>query len=95
MKEVKVLYRQTITDLSLQELGDPGRAVEVAALNGLSITDELEAGQILLMPDYDVQNRDVVQLFSNPALAPASIDDSAMRDEGIDFWVIENDFIVQ
>lgn len=95
MREVKVLYRQTIPDLAIQELGDAERAVEIAEMNGLSLTDELEAGQVLMLPDYDIQKRDVVQLFSDRALAPATGDEDVTIDEGIDFWVIEKDFIVQ
>lgn len=93
---IKVLYQQTITDIAVQELGDAERAVEIAALNGLSLTTLLQAGQTLEVPDFDISKTDVVQLFSNKALAPASRDEAeSNQDEGIDFWALEVDFIVQ
>lgn len=95
MRVVKVLYQQTIIDLAIQALGDASRAIEIAALNGLGVTDELTPGQELQIPDYDITKTDVVQLFTNPALAPASMDDAMSLDEGIDFWAIEMDFEVQ
>lgn len=96
MKDVKVLYQQTITDIAVQELGDAERAIEIAALNGLSLTTALQAGQILTVPDFDITKADTVQLFTNKALAPASFaDDDFDENEGIDFWALEIDFIVQ
>ncbi|MFT3750973.1 MAG: hypothetical protein QM768_21850 [Agriterribacter sp.] len=95
MRVVKVLYQQTITDIAIQEMGDAGRAIEIAALNELSLTDELTPGQELQLPDYDITKTDVVQLFTNRALAPASMDDAMSLDEGIDFWAIGIDFEVQ
>lgn len=94
MKLVKVLYQQTIIDIAVQELGDAERAVEIAALNGLGITDELTAGQVLQVPDYDLSKINTVQLFTNTALAPASVDDAMTVDEGIDYWALEMDFEV-
>lgn len=94
MNLVKVLYQQTIIDIAVQELGDAERAVEIAALNGLGITDELTAGQVLQVPDYDASKVNTVQLFMNKALAPASVDDAMTIDEGIDYWALEMDFEV-
>ncbi len=96
MKDVATLYGQTVSDIAIQELGDAERAMEIAELNGLSISTELTPGLILQVPDYERNKIDVVQLFTNKALAPASMDVlSSDLDEGIDYWALELDFIVQ
>ncbi len=98
MKVVKILLGQTISDIAVQELGDAERSMEVAGLNGLSVTDDLSTMSTLLVPDYDTSKINTVQLFSDIANAPASADVSggfAAPLEGIDYWILENDFIIQ
>lgn len=98
MKVVKILLGQTISDIAVQELGDAERSMEIADLNGLSLSDDLTGIDTLLVPDYDTSKVNIVNLFSDPANAPASADVSGGVDsqlEGIDYWILENDFIVQ
>jgi hypothetical protein len=100
MKEVKILDRQTFIDVAAQELGDPSRALEIADLNERNVTDELEAGEVIIVPDYDLDKRSLVNLFSDDANKPASAwttqeKEDAGEGEGIGFWIIENDFVVQ
>ena len=99
MIKVTVSYGQTWLDIALQELGDMERAIELARLNNRSITDELQAGEELLVPDFDSQKRSIIQLFRNAANRPASGDTFIAADpdtvgEGIEFWALENDFVV-
>jgi hypothetical protein len=98
MTKVTVAYGQTWLDIAMQELGDIERTIELAQLNGRSITDALEAGEILNVPDFDTSRRSIVQLFRNNANKPASGDnmiaDTGTVGEGIEFWAIENDFVV-
>ncbi|MFL5747213.1 MAG: hypothetical protein ACJ751_21240 [Niastella sp.] len=100
MTNVTVSYGQTWLDIALQELGDMERAIELAQLNGRAITDDLQAGEALLVPDFDQEKRSIIQLFRNTANRPASGDTfnaaepGSTGNEGIEFWAIENDFIV-
>ena len=99
MNKVTVSYGQTWLDLALQELGDMERAIELAQLNNRAITDDLQAGEELLVPDFDSEKRSIIQLFRNKANRPASGDtfiaaDPGSDGEGIEFWAIENDFVV-
>lgn len=97
MKVVKILLGQTICDLAVQELGDAERSMEIADLNGLSLTDDLAALNTLLVPDYDSAKVNIVSLFSDLANAPACADVSGGVNsipEGIDYWILENDFII-
>jgi hypothetical protein len=98
MKTVNVLNGQTMLDIALQELGDVERAGEIAVLNDRSITDDLVAGESLSVPVYDSGKRTLVQLFSARGSRPASGGGNPFgrpSGSGVDFWEIENDFIVQ
>src|SRR5665213_883962 len=98
MKVVKILLGQTISDIAVQELGAAERSMEVADLNGLSLSDDLTSINTLLVPDYDTSKVNIVNLFSDPANAPASNDvsgNTAAELEGIGYWYLENDFVVQ
>jgi hypothetical protein len=99
MTKVTVSYGQTWLDIAMQELGDMERAMELALLNDRSITDELQAGEELIVPDYDLEKRSIIQLFRNAANKPASSDTFSAAEpdttgEGIEFWALENDFVV-
>lgn len=98
MKQVKALFGQTVLDIAIQELGDVSRAIEIALLNGLSLTADLSAGQVLSVPQAAKDVRSIVQLFTDKANAPASgntVGGFPVKEEGIDFWAIENDFQIQ
>jgi hypothetical protein len=45
--EIKVLNGQSIFDVAIQAAGSAEAAMEIAALNGISITDDLAAGTVL------------------------------------------------
>jgi hypothetical protein len=99
MNKVTVSYGQTWLDIALQELGDMERAIELAQLNNRAITDDLQAGEELTVPDFDSEKRSIIQLFRTAANRPASGDtfSAAAPDsngEGIEFWALENDFVV-
>lgn len=96
MKEVTVKNGQTLIDICIQELGDPEQLLVVAALNELEVTELLTAGQTILVPDFALDKKAIVKIFTDPALAPAS-DKGDLSDvlvEGIEFWSVEFDFVV-
>lgn len=97
MKAVKILDGQTIIDIAAQELGDLERSYEIAQMNGMNLTDELTAGEMIDVPDADISKRNIISLFADEANAPASDTPESSTGilEGIDYWIIENDFIVQ
>ncbi len=97
MNKVKVYNGQTLIDIAVQELGDPARVMEVAELNDMNVTDELVSGAMVIVPVFDKSKRSHVILFADPANRPASglnINEAALP-EGIGYWYLENDFIVQ
>jgi hypothetical protein len=94
----KVLFGQTLLDIAAQELGDASRAFEIAVLNNKSITDALTAGEQYICPVPALKVRDVLPVFLNEGNIPASDDisgDIISKDEGVEYWGIENDFIIQ
>lgn len=98
MAKVIVQYGQTWLDIAMQEMGDVQRVIEIVQLNGRSLTDELQAGEELEVPVFEPSKRKLVALFSDPANKPASgsnvIGGDTIEGEGIEFWGIENDFLV-
>lgn len=87
---------QALMDLAIQETGSFESVMQMAFINGISITDELE-----LEREYrktDVVDERIVAVFAG-ALKPASnvpVDEEQLpaEPEGIDYWIIENTFIV-
>lgn len=89
--------RQTLADIALQYGGDFQTVVELAELNGISITDDLVDGQELETPDTAAAPA-VVRRYKvkgvEPATALSEDELSAIAQEGINFMGIEIDFIV-
>ncbi len=92
--KVTVLDRQSIFDMAVQSSGSAEAAFEVAILNNLSITDDLEAGQELIL--LQIVNKEIATYYANRQLKPATgITESEIQPGGIDFMGIEIDFIIR
>jgi hypothetical protein len=76
---IKVLQGQTFFDIAIQELGSAEGAFELAVLNGLSVTDDLDPGQELQLPA--VVNRSISEYYANKGIKPATGFDSAQPTE--------------
>ena len=91
--------RQTMLDMALQSGGHVETVLALAADNGLSVTDRLEDGQELTVPE-PVEDGDArtVRLYRAHGVEPAteaSVDDmTACPYGGIGFMSIEIDFEV-
>lgn len=96
--EVIVLDGQNFIDLATFYCGSPDLAAEFALLNGLTVTDTLEAGIKLKKPA--VSNKKVQAYFAQKNIHPATDIDitsdagSAVELAGIGYWAIEVDFII-
>ncbi|GAB4132178.1 MAG: hypothetical protein OHK0045_11720 [Raineya sp.] len=62
MSQYTVKYQQSLLDIALQELGDASAVVPLAVLNNMSITENLEAGQSLQLPE-EITRPEVVRYF--------------------------------
>ena len=91
--------RQTLLDIALQIGGHIETVLALAEANGISITDRLEDGRILIVPE-PIESGDArtVELYKAHKVEPAteiSPDEmSACPYGGIGFMGIEIDFIV-
>jgi hypothetical protein len=94
MRTIVVKDRQTLFDIAVQAMGDADAAYELARLNDISVTEELESGQQLLMPD-EATDESTVGEFKTKKWCPATADqEQDVIPGGIGFMGIEIDFIV-
>lgn len=98
--QIKVLHNQTLLDISIYLFGTAIGAMSLAIANDISLTDDLEVGQILNVPENsDFGQRLIAEYFQNKGLKPATaitmIEKEIETPSGIDYWAIEVDFEVQ
>jgi hypothetical protein len=84
-------YNQALIDIALQGTGDVTRVIEVAQLNGLSITDDLTAGDELITPVASVDKQRTQVFFNASPNYPASGGSNLFIDDegGIGGWYID------
>lgn len=97
MDAVRVEPGQSLVDISLQRCGSVEALLELAQTNGVSPTDTLTAGAALATPAPS--SRAVANLYAVNGIIPATAVTLAQElqtiaDEGIEFWAIEDDFII-
>lgn len=98
MATIKVSEGQTLKDVAVQYLGDATKAIGIAYLNKIELTDDIEIGTLLELPDnVEVEKMAFVQFLKNNKLIPASAiqQPTTVQLEGIGYWHIEDDFVVQ
>lgn len=95
--KVKVLHNQSLFDIAIMYFGTANAVFEIALLNNISVTEVLHAGLELLLPNTDYGFNEVVNYYRSNRIAPATeIDfDFITENEGISYWAINVDFIVQ
>ena len=97
---ITVLNNQSLFDISIRYTGTIENAFKLAVANGLSLTDELESGAQLIIPEDVQMNNDVVNYFAAKGIQPATgfeFDDIEiiLVLEGISYWILNKNFIVQ
>jgi LysM repeat protein len=98
MRTIKVSEGQTLLDIAIEHCGDVNVWNAIADLNALSLTDDLVVGQELKLPDAAIEKERIVEMFRKPHLKPASAEEpeseGGLLDEGLEFWYIEDDFVI-
>ena len=90
---VTVLHNQSLLDLALQHTGTIESIFESAEANALNITDDIQAGKILILPTEAFTNNTAKNI--QPATAFTREDKQVLeRLEGISIWAINLDFVV-
>ncbi|WP_407512763.1 hypothetical protein [Elizabethkingia miricola] len=93
---VTVLHNQSLLDIAIQATGKAENAIFIAIANKISITDDLEPGTELLIPEVS-EDLDVKNYYRAKNVHPATAMKTAGINypEGINYWEIENDFQIQ
>lgn len=65
-----VCHGQTLFDIALQYCGGIDAAFEIAAINGLSISDTLSVGMLLRIPEQ--QNLKTARYYKDNGIKPAT-----------------------
>jgi hypothetical protein len=89
--EITAFNGQSIFDIAVQYGGSVEAVFEIAAASDISITDELTMDRPLTM-DSKGMNPLVSEYFRTHRLYPATGD--VKMGEGIEFWAIEYDFLI-
>lgn len=96
--EIIILPNQSLLDITLQHTGNVENTFLIALANNISITDHLEVGTKITIPEASEINKQVFTNYVIKKIEPASarISDLNIKPlSGINYWEIENDFIVQ
>lgn len=99
MQTITVRDRQCFLDLAMQYAGDASAAVQMAFDNLLPVTQIFTPGTTLPFPV--VVDAEITTVFKTEKAIPASSKSTFSGGggggggEGIGFWIISNDFIVQ
>ncbi|MDR2361706.1 MAG: hypothetical protein LBD91_03155 [Prevotellaceae bacterium] len=91
--EIQVLNGQTLFDVAMQAAGSVEAAHEIARANGLNVTDELMDGARLTVPA--VVDRQIVAYYRINAIKPATALPMDTFSGGVEFWRVEQNFIIE
>ena len=91
--------RQCLFDIAVQYMGSAEGAYNLAQRLNCAITDELPIGTAIEIYADDVIDNGVAQCYALNAIAPATSVESTSTTkpegrEGIEYWAIEEDFVV-
>ena len=98
--EITVLHNQSLFDIAIQHTGNVMNAFAIAQANNLSITAPLVAGSKLIIPGTVEMNNDVKGYYAAKKIQPATgttegTENGAEELEGISYWIINKNFVVQ
>lgn len=101
-REVRILQMQSLFDISIEKCGSIEAVFRIAELNGLSITDTIEAGTAVVLPE--VIDGPVAEFYRKRGLKPATdyLTEASeggggsgdMFDDGIDYMAVGVDNVV-
>ncbi|MCK0202662.1 hypothetical protein MWN41_06470 [Ornithobacterium rhinotracheale] len=96
--QIVVLHKQSLFDVSLMHTGSIVGIFKLAEANNLSITDDVQAGQRLELPQVIMQDADILAYYQAKNIRPATgvshTGNAINQPEGISYWTINQDFVV-
>lgn len=76
---ITVLHNQTFQDIAIEKTGDFLNAFSIAVFNEMAVSDFLEPGTDLIIPDDLIIDVDVIAYFQSKKLQPAT----ALNDQTV------------
>lgn len=70
--QIVVLHNQSLLDVCLQHTGSIESVFELAMANDLAITDDVQAGQILELPEGIAMDKDILNYYKAKNIQPAT-----------------------
>ncbi|AZZ59145.1 hypothetical protein OKE68_04270 [Riemerella anatipestifer] len=93
--QIIVLHNQSLLDACLQHTGSIEGVFELAMANNLAITDDVQAGTVLQLPEGIKTDRDILSYYTAKGIQPATaITEVVEKCSGIGCWAIGIDFKV-
>lgn len=95
--KIGVLHNQSLLDIAISYGGNISVAFAIALENGISVTDDLQPGRLLAIPENIAQDVEIVNYYRSRGIHPAtavSYQNVETQPEGIEYWAIEMDFVV-
>jgi hypothetical protein len=91
---VVVQHNQNLVDIAIMHLGADYAFFDLAILNKLSPTAEITPGMVLKLPP--VVNQNLVDYLESEGAVVATNDSVKVLEpgEGLEFWAIEYDFVI-
>ena len=99
-QHVEVLERQSLLDITIQQTGDLDAIFKIVEIEDISMTDDLTAGGDPIECNF-INNKPVADYYRINHIRPATsitldeLNAITGRLEGIDYWIVEDDFVVQ
>lgn len=97
--EITVLPNQSILDVSLLHTGSVENAFEIAFKGGFSVSDDIEKGRLLIVPDTVKLNKQIITFNKMNQNIPATDIIAELIEikplEGVGYWEIENNFEIE
>lgn len=96
--KIRVLHNQSLLDLAIQHTGSAQNALQIAQVNGLSLTAMLIAGAEVDIPQTAKEDTAMLEFYQAKKIQPATditYEGEAEEElEGIGYWIINKNFKV-
>lgn len=95
--KIRVLHNQSLLDIADMHTGTVLSAFAISVANGISLTDELEPGSELIIPDDVLTDADIQGYYKAKQVRPATAiqpGEGPEPLEGIGYWTIGRTFVV-
>jgi hypothetical protein len=97
--DIVILEGQSVLDIAVQCYGSAATAFDISLMNNISLTDDLTAGNLLILPESEYYNKNITEYFQDKGIYPATGITDAFIDElnelGIGEMIINVNFMAK